>query len=69
MNTTLHLSEILVATLASVALALGLDWLLLCAAIRAMSGAIAASRFRRVPVPVHVHEEAAQMNLPRRRAA
>jgi len=69
MNTTFHLGEILIATLASVALALGLDWLLLCAAFRAMSGALSPSHVRRALVPVRIHEEAAQMSSARRRAA
>lgn len=44
MNPTLQISQLAVATLASAALALGIDWVLLCAAFRLMSSAPARWR-------------------------
>ncbi len=68
MNTTLQLGQMAVATLASAALALGIDWALLCAAFRVIGSAPAQWRGNRPLVPVHVtarpHEEA-----PQKRAA
>jgi hypothetical protein len=47
MTTTVNLSSLLAATLASAAFALGLDWLLLCAAFQAMSRALSRAHSRR----------------------
>jgi len=44
MNTTAQLGSILAGALASLAFALGLDWLLLCAAFQAMSSALSRPR-------------------------
>jgi hypothetical protein len=49
MSATVHLSSLLAATLASLAFALGLDWLLLCAAFQAMSSALLRPRPRPAP--------------------
>ncbi len=68
MNTTLQFGQMVVATVASAALALGIDWALLCAAFRVMRSAPAQWRGNRPLAPVHVtaspHEEA-----PQKRAA
>jgi hypothetical protein len=54
MNTTLQFGQMLVATLASTALALGIDWVLLCAAFRLMGSAPAQWRGNRPLALVHV---------------
>lgn len=68
MNTTLQFSQIVVATLASAALAMGIDWALLCVAFRLMCSAPANWRASRSPAAVrvtaHAHEE-----TPQKRAA
>lgn len=69
MTATLHFSEILLATLASAALALGIDWLLLCAAFRAMSSAPYAWHTRRALAAVQISADAQPVSAPRRRAA
>ena len=64
MNSTLQFSQLAVATLASSALALGIDWVLLCAAFRLMSSAPAHWRASRslagVPAVADAHEAAAK---------
>jgi hypothetical protein len=69
MNATVQLSEIVLATLASAALALGIDWLLLCAAFRAMSNAPYAWRMRHALAPAPISADAPRMSSPQRRAA
>ena len=68
MNTTLQFGQMVVATLASTALALGIDWMLLCAAFRLMGSAHAQWRGNRPLAPVCVtappHDAA-----PQKRAA
>lgn len=54
MNTMLQFGQMVVATLASTALALGIDWVLLCAAFRLMSSAPSQWRGNRPLAPVHV---------------
>jgi hypothetical protein len=53
-NTTLQFGQMVVATLASMALALGIDWVLLCAAFRLMGSAPAQWRGNRPLARVHV---------------
>jgi hypothetical protein len=55
MNTTLQLGQLAVATLASAAVALGIDWALLCAAFRLMKSAPA--QWRGAPKTQNVSRE------------
>ncbi len=54
MNATVQIGQLVVAALASAALALGIDWALLCAAFRLMSSAPAQWRGERSLAPVNV---------------
>ncbi len=68
MNTTLQFGQMVVATVASAALALGIDWALLCAAFRVMRGAPAQWRGNRPLAPVHVTARLHEAT-PQKRAA
>ncbi len=68
MNTTLQFSQLAAATLASAALALGIDWVLLCAAFRLMSSAPSQWRANRLAAPVAVTAPPRE-GTARRRAA
>lgn len=68
MNTTLQFGQIVAATVASTALALGIDWVLLCAAFRLMRSAPAQWRVSRSPAPAHVTVHPNE-TAPRKQAA
>lgn len=68
MNTMLQFGQMVVATLVSTALALGIDWVLLCVAFRLMSSAPSQWRGNRSLAPVHVAVRPSEA-APQKRAA